>query len=156
LKRIDATTRQKVIELHKSERRFISTKDNLSFFFMTILKNIWLLKLSMKVAVIGSWPEKSKYEFRDKEHFPVACDQLGREIMRTGHSLIVSWDAAYTADYSVVNGFIKELGDFKVSYPRIYVFRRAGMRAGFEKPSKKTQSFLILSTHRSRTGFPTF
>ncbi|HEV7609883.1 MAG TPA: hypothetical protein VGO61_21285 [Steroidobacteraceae bacterium] len=61
----------------------------------------------MRVAVLGSWREKDAQRWRlleTQEAFAQACRRLGRELIESGHSLIVGTDALRTADGNAAAG----------------------------------------------------
>jgi hypothetical protein len=82
----------------------------------------------VRVAVLGSWREEDKKSWRlldTAEAFRNACRQVGAELIRRGHSLIVGTDSAHTADGNAALGAIEALNAAKtrVDSPRIMVIR---------------------------------
>lgn len=66
----------------------------------------------MRVAVLGSWREQDKraWKLRDSPRgFSAACRQVGAELIKQGHSLIVGTSSRHTADGNAASGAIDEL-----------------------------------------------
>ena len=84
----------------------------------------------MRVAVLGSWREEDRKKWRLRESpdgFRAACRQVGAELIRQGHSLIVGTDSEHTADANAVLGAVDALQTFGVppEWPRILLIRPA-------------------------------
>ncbi len=82
----------------------------------------------MRVAVLGSWRQEDKKTWRlldTSEAFRTACRQVGAELIRQGHSLIVGTDSNHTADGNAALGAIDALiaAKTQVESPRIMVIR---------------------------------
>jgi hypothetical protein len=65
----------------------------------------------MRVAVLGSWRSEDErmWRLRDGAQFGKACQQIGRELIRRGHGLIVGTDSLHTADGNAAYGEYEEL-----------------------------------------------
>jgi hypothetical protein len=84
----------------------------------------------MRVAVLGSWRQEDKKDWKLRETpeaFRAACGQVGAELIRRGHSLIVGSDADHTADANAALGAVEALqaAGTKVESPRIMLIRPA-------------------------------
>lgn len=82
----------------------------------------------MRVAVLGSWRQQDKKSWRlldTSEAFRKACRQVGAELIRRGHSLIVGTDSEHTADGNAALGAIEALNAAatRVESPRIMLIR---------------------------------
>ena len=82
----------------------------------------------MRVAVLGSWRQEDKKSWRlldTSEAFRKACRQVGAELIRRGHSLIVGTDSEHTADGNAALGAIEALNAAatRVESPRIMLIR---------------------------------
>src|SRR5688572_32923903 len=80
----------------------------------------------MRVAVLGSWRQQDKEPWRlleSSQAFRSACRQVGAELIRRGHSLIVGTDSNHTADGNAALGALDALNAAKtaVESPRIMV-----------------------------------
>jgi len=88
----------------------------------------------MKVAVIGSWrPNRDDWAFTSSlAEFREACHQIGSEIVRNGHVLLVGSEDRNTADFSAVEGAIAALGAANIESPQIIVLRPNDNKISFE------------------------
>jgi predicted nucleotide-binding protein len=62
----------------------------------------------MRIAVLGSWrsdPTGREWELVHREHFRLACEELGQALAGCGHELLVAQAADETADKYVSHGF---------------------------------------------------
>ena len=80
----------------------------------------------MRVAVLGSWRQQDKESWRlleSSQAFRSACRQVGAELIRRGHSLIVGTDSNHTADGNAALGALDALNAAKspIESPRIMV-----------------------------------
>jgi hypothetical protein len=94
----------------------------------------------MRVAVLGSWREQDKETWRLREtqdSFAEACNRIGAELIKRGHSLIVGTASRHTADDNAAEGAVAALVDAnqKIDSPRITVIRAdsAEEKLPFEK-----------------------
>jgi len=81
----------------------------------------------MRVAVLGSWRQEDRDSWRLREtpeEFQAACQQVGSELIKRGHSLIVGTASKHTADGNAVLGAIEALRVVEtVESPRIMLIR---------------------------------
>ena len=79
----------------------------------------------MKIAIFGSWGKSiDKWKLRgSKEEFIEACEAIGKKIASCGHTIIVGSSSTNTADFYIVSGIIKQIGDGVVKYPLINIIR---------------------------------
>lgn len=89
----------------------------------------------MRVAVLGSWTQEDREAWKLRETpaaFRAACRQVGAELIRRGHSLIVGSDAEHTADANAVLGAVDALADARaeIDAPRIMLVRPASSDDG--------------------------
>jgi hypothetical protein len=98
----------------------------------------------MNTAVIGSWKkeDESIWDLTDKENFPNACRELGKEIARKGDYLFVTSDREDTADLYAVDGFVnfveqQQSEDMKLSYSKRICVYRANYKRVFKKYMEK-------------------
>lgn len=97
----------------------------------------------LRIAVFGSW-RGSKAQERikevrnldqiwtsknNRECFDLACKELGREIARSGHTLLVASDSPSTVDYHVVQGVIEAAASLNATDPPIHVIRSRAPRS---------------------------
>ena len=80
----------------------------------------------MRVAVLGSWRQEDRKAWRlleTQEAFQNACRQVGAELIRRGHSLIVGTDQDHTADAHAALGALEALDTARIQTesPRIMV-----------------------------------
>src|SRR3954464_1920473 len=67
----------------------------------------------MKVCIVGSWQARNyasstKWKMQGSfQSFARACEQLGKMIALSGHSLIVASEDVETADWNTVKGFLR-------------------------------------------------
>jgi Predicted nucleotide-binding protein containing TIR-like domain len=93
----------------------------------------------MRVAVLGSWrhEDKKRWSLRETpEAFQAACRQVGLELIRRGHSLIVGSDSDHTADGNAVRGAIEAFSGTTptVESPRIMLIRPRSSAQGLSFP----------------------
>ena len=82
----------------------------------------------MRVAVLGSWREEDKAEWKlrgSSEEFRKACQRVGAELIQRGHSLIVGTESEHTADGNAVIGALEafKAGATHSEQPRIMLIR---------------------------------
>lgn len=79
----------------------------------------------MKISVFGSWVSAYTSEWKSKglqDQFEQACFEIGAEIARRGHSIIISGWSLETADYHVVQGVLSIIRSSPITYPVIEVY----------------------------------
>jgi hypothetical protein len=89
----------------------------------------------MRVAVLGSWDEKQNARtgnpwplLETPAEFRAACREIGRELVRRGHSLIVGSAREHTADCHAALGAleaVRETPAESITAPRIVVVRKS-------------------------------
>ena len=80
----------------------------------------------MRVAVLGSWRPEDVDAWDligSAKAFEKACRQIGKELVKRGHSLIVGTDSLHTADGQAALGAYEELVKVGTDRPRITVVR---------------------------------
>lgn len=82
----------------------------------------------MRVAVLGSWRQKDQTRWHLSGHpeaFRTACRQVGSELIKRGHSLILGSDSERTADGNAGRGAFEALkiAEPTVRSPRIMLIR---------------------------------
>lgn len=90
----------------------------------------------MRVAVLGSWRDEDRKNWRlrgSPEAFRAACRQIGGELVRRGHSLIVGTDSSHTADGNAALGAIDLIREAGGESHRITVIRRENGRLAFRR-----------------------
>jgi hypothetical protein len=104
----------------------------------------------MRVAVLGSWREKDRnsWDLRENpEAFRAACRQVGLELIKRGHSLIVGSDSDHTADGNAVRGAIEAFSVAKttVESPRIMLIRpkSSGQALSFDELRRSKPGVLV-------------
>ena len=76
----------------------------------------------MKIGIFGKHREYSRYEYRyTQTEFEKACKEIGVELARKGHTVIVYNDSPGTADYYIAKSIIETAGNMWDSYPLIEV-----------------------------------
>jgi Predicted nucleotide-binding protein containing TIR-like domain len=86
----------------------------------------------MRIAVIGSWRDSDRTEWRlkDRDGFRAAAAALGRKIIELGHSLIVGSDNEITADFHAAQAAALAVGK-NPTEPRIHIMAPRGHAAAF-------------------------
>jgi predicted nucleotide-binding protein len=89
----------------------------------------------MRVAVLGSWrtKEAAQWGLKNPDLFASACQQIGKVIIRLGHTLVVASDQEGTADLHVVEGAVQAAGGISPERPRIIILRPNDQRISFER-----------------------
>lgn len=81
----------------------------------------------MRVAVLGSWKgDRGEKMLRNREEFAAACEEIGRELARQKHTVVVSSDSRNTADLHVVVGISQTIQTAPDCECRVEVVRAAG------------------------------
>ena len=96
-----------------------------------------------QIAVFGSWRDSKAQEHvkdvgsldkvwsnkNNKEAFENACKELGREIARNKHKLLVASDSPSTVDYHIVHGIIEGRASIDPNFRPIHVIRSRAPRS---------------------------
>lgn len=136
----------------------------------TTTRDLQMNEEQLYIAVFGSWRgTKDQEQIKDareldkiwtnrntKESFDAACMELGREIAKSGHKLLVASDSPSTVDYHIVQGVIKESVSLDSLDPPIHVVRSRAPRSSKGDADCSAIMSAFIESHPSLFDEPEF